>query len=86
LSITSIAITGQNSGDFLEANNCPISPNTLSPGDYCTIAVVFAPTGAGTLNADVSVTDNAPGSPQNVPLTGVGVSGKPGLAGPHGRR
>ncbi|MGH9432442.1 MAG: SBBP repeat-containing protein, partial [Terriglobia bacterium] len=86
LSITSIAITGQNSGDFLQANNCPISPNTLGPGDNCTITVIFAPTGAGTLNADVSITDNAPGSPQNVPLTGVGVSGKPGLAGPQAAR
>ncbi|MGH9432229.1 MAG: SBBP repeat-containing protein [Terriglobia bacterium] len=82
VSITSIAITGQNSGDFAQANNCPLSPNTLAPGDYCSITVVFEPTGAGTLNADVTVTDNAPGSPQSVSLTGVGVSGKPGLAGP----
>ncbi|MGH9430134.1 MAG: SBBP repeat-containing protein [Terriglobia bacterium] len=82
VSITSIAITGQNSGDFAQANNCPLSPHTLAPGDYCSITVVFEPAGAGTLNADVTVSDNAPGSPQSVALTGVGVSGKPGLAGP----
>ncbi|MGH9453115.1 MAG: choice-of-anchor tandem repeat GloVer-containing protein [Terriglobia bacterium] len=86
LSITSIAVTGQNSGDFAQANNCPISPNALAPGDYCSITVYFFPAGAGTLSADVTVTDNAPGSPQNVSLTGTGVSGKPGLAGPRGAR
>ena len=82
LLITNIDITGTNGGDFTQTNDCPISPNTLAPGDYCTITVVFAPTGPGTLNADVTLTDNAPNSPQNVSLTGVGVSGKPGLAGP----
>jgi len=82
LSITSIAIAGQNSGDFAQANNCPISPNTLAAGDNCMITVYFFPTGAGTLNADVTITDNAPNSPQNLPLSGTGVSGKPGLAGP----
>ncbi|MGH9453034.1 MAG: SBBP repeat-containing protein, partial [Terriglobia bacterium] len=86
LSITSIAVTGQNSGDFLEADNCPRSPNTLAPSDSCRITVVFAPTGAGTLKADVTLTDNAPGSPQNVSLTGMGISGKPGLAGPRGAK
>jgi uncharacterized repeat protein (TIGR03803 family) len=77
LSITSIAITGQNSGDFQQSNNCPISPNMLGAGDNCSITVVFAPQEPGTLNADVTITDNAPGSPQNVPLAGTGVSGKP---------
>ncbi|MGH9433983.1 MAG: SBBP repeat-containing protein, partial [Terriglobia bacterium] len=85
LSITGITLTGLNAGDFTQANSCPLSPNTLGPNDYCAITVVFAPTGAGTLNADVTLADNAPGSPQNVPLTGVGVSGKPGLAGPRSR-
>ncbi|MGH9430135.1 MAG: choice-of-anchor tandem repeat GloVer-containing protein [Terriglobia bacterium] len=82
LFITSIAISGQNGGDFAQANNCPISPNSLAPGDYCSITVYFFPVGPGTLSADVTVTDNAPGSPQSVSLTGAGVSGKPGLAWP----
>ncbi|HUY14902.1 MAG TPA: choice-of-anchor tandem repeat GloVer-containing protein [Terriglobia bacterium] len=86
LSITGITVTGQNSGDFAQVNNCPISPNTLAAGDSCMITVYFFPVGAGTLAAAVTVTDNAPGSPQNVPLSGVGVSGKPGLAGPTGQR
>jgi hypothetical protein len=34
--------------------------------------VTFSPTATGTRNAAVSVADNAPASPQTVPLTGVG--------------
>ena len=76
LTITSILITGGNKGDFDQWNNCPTSPNTLAPGDHCNITVVFSPTETGTLNADVTITDNAPDSPQMVPLTGIGVGGK----------
>ena len=76
LAITSITITGQNSSDFAQWNNCPMSLNTLAPGDHCQITVVFSPNEAGTLSADVSITDNAPDSPQMVPLTGIGVGGK----------
>jgi sugar lactone lactonase YvrE len=76
LSITSIAITGQNSSDFAQTNNCPISPNTLAPGDRCNITVVFSPIETGTLSAAVTITDNAPDSPQSVALTGIGVGGK----------
>jgi hypothetical protein len=70
LTITSIQITGTNSGDFGEKDNCPAS---LTPNNSCQISVTFTPTTTGTRNAAVSVTDNAPGSPQSVPLTGVGV-------------
>ncbi len=82
LSITGIAVTGQNSNDFAQVNNCPVNPNTLAAGDSCQITVYFFPVDTGTLAAAVTITDNAPGSPQNLPLSGVGVSGKPGLAGP----
>jgi hypothetical protein len=70
LTITSIQITGTNSGDFNQTNNCPSS---LSPNTNCQIGVTFTPTTTGTRNAAVSVTDNAPGSPQSASLTGVGV-------------
>ncbi len=76
LTITSIAISGTNSGDFDQWNNCPMSPSTLAPGNYCTITVVFSPTETGALSADVTITDNASDSPQAVPLTGIGVGGK----------
>jgi hypothetical protein len=70
LTITSIQITGTNSGDFGEKNNCPSS---LPPNNSCQISVTFTPTTTGTRNAAVNITDNAPNSPQSVPLTGVGV-------------
>jgi hypothetical protein len=70
LTITSIQITGMDSGDFGQKNNCP---SALSPNSSCRISVTFTPTATGTRNASVSVTDNAPGSPQSVPLIGVGV-------------
>jgi hypothetical protein len=70
LTISLIQISGTNSGDFNQTNNCPSS---LTPNNSCQIGVTFTPTTTGTRNAAVSVTDNAPGSPQSVSLTGVGV-------------
>ncbi len=70
LTITSIQITGTNSGDFAQTNNCP---GSVAPNASCQISVTFTPTATGTRNAAVTITDNAPNSPQSVPLTGVGV-------------
>jgi hypothetical protein len=69
LTISSMGITGTNSGDF-DATKCPSS---LAPNGTCTISVTFKPTATGTRTAAVSITDNAPGSPQKISLTGVGV-------------
>ena len=68
LTITSIQITGMS--DFSQTNNCPAS---ILPNHGCQISVMFTPTTIGTRNASVSIADNAPNSPQSVPLTGVGV-------------
>ena len=76
LLIASIAITGTDQADFEQSNDCPISPQTLAPGDHCTIAVAFSSRGTGQRTANVTITDNAPDSPQMVPLTGMGVSGR----------
>jgi Beta-propeller repeat/Abnormal spindle-like microcephaly-assoc'd, ASPM-SPD-2-Hydin len=70
LTITSIAVTGPNSGDFAEKDNCGTS---VPPFGSCDISVTFTPAATGTRNAAVSITDNAPNSPQSLPLTGVGV-------------
>jgi hypothetical protein len=58
------------SGDFAELNSCGPS---LASGASCTIAVTFSPTAAGPRAGAVAVTDNAPGSPQTLPLNGSGV-------------
>jgi hypothetical protein len=72
VSITSVSITGTNPGDYSDTSTCGA---TLAPGASCTINVTFKPTTTGTRNATLQVTDNATGSPQQVTLTGVGVSG-----------
>src|SRR5207248_1952863 len=71
LTISSIAVTGTNAGDFAQTNNCP---STLAAGASCTISVTFTPTASGTRSASVSITDNAAGSPQSVSLSGSGVA------------
>ncbi|HEX5411659.1 MAG TPA: choice-of-anchor D domain-containing protein, partial [Terriglobia bacterium] len=71
LSISSIAITGTNSGDYSQTNNCGTS---LGAGASCKINVTFTPTAAGTRTASLRVTDNASSSPQTTALTGVGIA------------
>jgi hypothetical protein len=71
LTITSIQIIGSNSSDFAQTNNCS---GSVQPNGSCQVSVTFTPSAIGTRNAAVTVSDNAPGSPQSVPLTGVGTS------------
>jgi hypothetical protein len=71
LSITSIAVTGTDSGDFSETNACGSS---LTAGKACTITVTFKPTAAGNRSAAITVTSNGAGSPQSLALTGTGSS------------
>jgi hypothetical protein len=69
LSITSLAFTGTNANDFAQTNTCGSS---LAAGAKCTIVVMFTPSVTGTRAASLSVSDNASGSPQSVPLSGAG--------------
>jgi hypothetical protein len=62
------------SGDFAQTNNCPVSPVTLAAGTNCTLNVTFAPTAIGNRTGTVTITDNAPGNPQTIQLTGPGLS------------
>jgi hypothetical protein len=48
------------------------SGTNLSPGASCEIKVSFTPTETGARTGSVNFTDNAPGSPQSVTLTGTG--------------
>ncbi len=65
LRITSIAATG----DFAQTNNCR---NRVKPGNRCTISVTFRPNAGGTRQGSLTISDNAPGSPQQVSLAGTG--------------
>ena len=69
LTISNISITGMNSSDFMQTNNCPTS---VSPGGSCTITVTFRPLATGTRTSKVKVTDSASTSPQSVVLSGTG--------------
>jgi hypothetical protein len=69
LNVSSVAITGTNSGDFPLTNACP---SALAVGANCQISVSFAPTANGPRSASLAVTDNAPGTPQIIPLSGSG--------------
>jgi len=74
LTISSIGITGTNPADFMEtATTCGAS---LAAAASCTVSVEFKPTTTGTRSAALSVTDNAAGNPQQVPLTGTGTTAK----------
>jgi hypothetical protein len=57
------------SGDFKETNDCPLM---LGPGATCSIRVIFQPTTKGIRMGTVSILDQWAGSPQQVPLTGIG--------------
>ena len=74
LTIASIAITGANSGDFLETSTTCTS--SLAKGKSCVIRMQFKPTATGARSAAVSITDDAAGSPQQVPLSGTGTTAK----------
>jgi FtsP/CotA-like multicopper oxidase with cupredoxin domain len=62
-----IAITGTAASSFVESTTCAA---TVAPGASCAIFVSFKPLASGSLAATLSVTDNAPGSPQTVSLAG----------------
>jgi hypothetical protein len=59
---------------FTQTNTCGSS---LAAGATCTINVTFAPTTEGDFTSNVSITDNAKGSPQTVALSGTGVAPPP---------
>ena len=70
LNITSIAT----SGDFAQVPNAKSCGSTLAAGKSCVIKVTFTPTQVGARTGNISITDNAPGSPQTVPLSGTGLT------------
>jgi photosystem II stability/assembly factor-like uncharacterized protein len=67
LAINSIAT----SGAFAQTNNCG---GSLAAATSCSINVTFAPTALGMATGTLSISDNAPGSPQMVTLAGNGLA------------
>jgi hypothetical protein len=67
----------QSTGDYTQTNTCPA---TLAASSSCAISVTFTPTVSGTRNGGLTLSDNAPGSPQTVNLTGTGLAASAPIA------
>ena len=65
------------SGDFEQTNTCT---SALPPGNSCSITITFSPVALGPRNGSVTIASNAAGSPQTISLSGVGITGAPGIS------
>ncbi len=70
LVITKITLGGVDPADFSQSNTCP---GSLDPEANCTFSITFTPPEGGSLAATLLIYDNAPGNPQSVTLSGVGI-------------
>lgn len=71
LNISSITLTGTNSSLFGKSTTCV---STLAASSNCTVTITFTPTSVGSKTASVTFTTDATTSPDNVGLTGTGVT------------
>lgn len=70
IGISSISVSGGNSGDFaVTASTCGTQ---LAASKTCYVTLIFAPTATGTRTSTLSFVDGAGNSPQTVALTGTG--------------
>jgi hypothetical protein len=78
LSVISISLGGSDPGQFQESDTCQ-APSVLQPTKFCSIIITFAPSASatGSQQATISITDNAPGSPQTISLGGTSVAPAP---------
>lgn len=67
LTITSII----SSGDFFQNNTCG---SGVAPGGNCAINVTYVPSVLGPESGSITITDNAPGSPHVISLSGTGIN------------
>jgi hypothetical protein len=76
LRVNSVGISAQ----FVKSGNCP---GSIDIGKSCTVNVIFAPTTTGPIQGTLTLSDDAPGSPQTVSLTGTGVAAPVAESGTH---
>ena len=76
LNISSLSIAGPSAADFSLIGQSACTSQALNPGASCPFEINFSPSGTGYESAIITVTDNAPGSPQEFEVLGV----SPGLA------
>jgi len=75
LSLTNMVIAGANANDFAFVSNCPAS---VAAGANCLIQFAFQPSTLAAESATLTITGSASNSPQNITLTGTGISGPTG--------
>jgi hypothetical protein len=76
LSISSLTLSGANSGDFQQTSTCVDNAqhtNMIAAGTACTVNVTFVPQAAGTRATTLNIADNALNSPQTMALSGAAV-------------
>jgi hypothetical protein len=66
--ITSVTITGPGASDFVQNSTCSVIPAKGT----CTFTMTFTPAVLGKRTATLVIADNAGGSPQNIPISGLG--------------
>jgi PQQ-like domain len=71
LNVATVAYTGANSGSYVKGTDTCTGAAVAANGT-CTVQVSFRPGGFGGLPASLTFTDNGPGNPQSVPLSGMG--------------
>jgi hypothetical protein len=71
MTISNVGVTGAGAPAFTLTNGCGA---TLAVGANCAVEAQFESQAAGPLAAAISISDNAPGSPQAVKLTGAGAN------------
>jgi arylsulfate sulfotransferase len=67
LNITSVVVAGTNPKDFATTNSCS---GSISSMGTCNIVVNFTPSDSGALSETITITDNAPTSPQVINVSG----------------
>ena len=82
LTISSITITGPAAHDFATTTTCQRAP--VAPRSSCTIRIRFIPRATGRRSGRLLVSDNAPDSPQSIPLIGIGYGVGPNTWAPTG--
>jgi 6-phosphogluconolactonase (cycloisomerase 2 family) len=77
INLNAVTIAGPNAADFSNSTTCIA---TLAANASCSFSVTFQPSMAATESASLQISDNAPGSPQIVSLTGLGLASFPSVA------
>jgi hypothetical protein len=74
LNISSVILGGNNSSEFSMTNGCS---GSYVANAGCMITMTFTPLAAGQRSATITITDDAPNSPQIIPVSGTATTAAP---------